>query len=69
MEKEVTRIDENGGEITKNISYVLQLLIVQDLWQAWEVWPSGLRRCSKNQKVPGLNPTRHSAGLRDPTLF
>ena len=31
----------------------------------WE-WPSGLRRC-KNRKVPGSNPTRRSAGLRDPT--
>ena len=30
-------------------------------------WPSGLRRCSKNRKVPGSNPTRCSAGLRDPT--
>ena len=29
-------------------------------------WPSGLRRCCKNQKVPGWSPTRHSAGLRDP---
>ena len=26
MEKEVTRIDENGGEITKNISYILQFI-------------------------------------------
>ena len=32
-------------------------------------WPSGLWRCSKNRKVPGLNPTRRSAGLRDPTLL
>ena len=30
-------------------------------------WPSGLRRCSKNRKVPSSNPTRHLAGLRDPT--
>ena len=30
-------------------------------------WPSGLRRCDQNWKVPGSNPTRHSAGLRDPT--
>ena len=33
----------------------------------WGEWPSGLRRCSKNRKVPGSNPTRRSAGLRDPT--
>ena len=31
------------------------------------MWPSGLRRCSKNRKVPCSNPTRRSAGLRDPT--
>ena len=24
IEKEITRIDKNGGEITKNISYILQ---------------------------------------------
>ena len=30
-------------------------------------WPSGLRRCSKNRKFLGSNPTRLSAGLRDPT--
>ena len=30
-------------------------------------WPSVLRRCSKNRKVPGSNPTRRSAGLRYPT--
>ena len=33
----------------------------------WGEWPSGLRRCSKNRKVLGSNPTRHLAGLRDPT--
>ena len=30
-------------------------------------WPTGLMCCSKNQKVPGSNPTRRSAGLREPT--
>ena len=33
----------------------------------WGEWPSGLRRCNKNRKVPGSKPTRCSAGLRDPT--
>ena len=33
----------------------------------WGEWPSGLGRCSKNRKVSGSNPTRRSAGLRDPT--
>ena len=28
-------------------------------------WPSGLRRCSKNRKVPGSNLIRRPAGLRD----
>ena len=31
------------------------------------LWPSGLRSCSNNRKVPGSNPTRRSAGFRDPT--
>ena len=34
IEKAVTRIDKNEKEITKNISYILPLLIVHDLWQA-----------------------------------
>ena len=33
----------------------------------WGEWPSGLRRCNKNQKVPDSKPTRRLAGLRDPT--
>ena len=33
--KKVTRIDKNGEEITKNISYILQFMIAQDLWQAY----------------------------------
>ena len=32
-------------------------------------WPRGLWQCNENQKVPGSNPTRHSAKLRDPTLL
>ena len=32
-----------------------------------EEWPSGLRRCNKNRKVPGSKQTRRLAGLRDPT--
>ena len=27
--------------------------------------PSGLRRCNQSWNVPGSNPFRHSAGLRD----
>ena len=34
MEKKVTRIDKNGEEMTKNISYILQFIVAQDLWQA-----------------------------------
>ena len=37
------------------------------LHNSWGELPSGLRHCSKNQKVPGSKPTRCSAGLRDPT--
>ena len=29
-------------------------------------WPSELRRCNQNRKVPCSNHTRRSAGLRDP---
>ena len=32
-------------------------------------WPSGLRHCNQNQKVPCSKPTRHLARLRDPTLL
>ena len=35
--------------------------------ESWGEWPSGLRRCDQNRKVPGSNPTRHLARLRDPT--
>ena len=35
IEKEITRTDKNGEEITKNISY--NLLIAQDLWQVHQV--------------------------------
>ena len=28
-------------------------------------WPSGLKCCDQNWKVPGSNPARHSAELRD----
>ena len=34
IEKEVTRIDKNGEQITKNIYYILTLLIAQDFWPA-----------------------------------
>ena len=30
-------------------------------------WPSGLKRCNQNQKVPGSNPNKRLAGFRDPT--
>ena len=33
----------------------------------WGEWHSGLKRCNWNRKIPGSNPTRHSAKLRDPT--
>ena len=31
------------------------------------IWPSGLRRCYQDRKVPGSNPARRLAGLGDPT--
>ena len=33
IEKKVARIDRNGKEITKHISYILQLIVAHDLWQ------------------------------------
>ena len=33
----------------------------------WGEWPSGLRRCNQNRKVPRSNPTMCLARLRDPT--
>ena len=30
-------------------------------------WPGRFRQCNQNQKVPGSNPIRCSAKLRDPT--
>ena len=33
----------------------------------WGQWPSGLRRCSNNQKAPGPNPSSRSTEPRDPT--
>ena len=35
----------------------------------WAEWPSGLRRCDLNRKILGSNPTRRSAGLKDPALL
>ena len=38
-------------------------------WPSWKVggeWPSGLRHCNQNWKVPGSNLTKRSSGLRDP---
>ena len=34
IEKEVTRIDKNGEEIAKNISYILQIIDSARLWLA-----------------------------------
>ena len=33
----------------------------------WGEWPSVLKFCDQNRKVPGSNPTWCLAGLRDPT--
>ena len=35
----------------------------------WGEWPSGLRHCNQNEKIPGSNPTGCLAGLRNPTLL
>ena len=33
IEKEITRIDKDGEEVTKNISYILQFIKAEDLCQ------------------------------------
>ena len=40
------------------------LIVRVALFILWEEWPSGLRRCDQNRKVPGSNPTRRSAGTQ-----
>ena len=40
---------------------------VDHLAKNWREWSSGLRRCNRNRKVAGSNPTKHSVGLRGPT--
>ena len=48
-----------GDSDGENIGWVLV--------SSWGEWPSGLRRCNQNWKVPGSNPARHSARPKDPT--
>ena len=43
---------------------------ITTLWYdttTWGEWPSWLRCCDQNRKVPSSNPTRCLARLRDPT--
>ena len=50
--------------------FPLELIYYYVMWKITNTrgeWPSGLRRCSKNRKVPGSITTRRSAGPRDPT--
>ena len=39
-------------------------LVLEVLDSVWGEWPSGLRRCNKNWKVPGSNPLGARPGLR-----
>ena len=50
-------------------SIPLQLIFQKTFLYIWGEWPSGLRDREKNRKVPGSNPTRHSAELRDPNFL
>ena len=47
------------------MAYWVSGLLVMGEWLSMGEWPSGLRRCSKNRKVPGSNLIRRPAGLRD----
>ena len=42
--------------------WFLKLQSFEDVLQ-WGEWPSGLRRCNKNWKVPGSNPLGARPGL------
>ena len=45
---------------------------ITTLWYdttTWGEWPSWLRCCDQNRKVPSSNPTRYLARLRDPTHY
>ena len=44
-----------------------RLKCCDDRFAANPQWPSGLRCHNQNRKVLGSNPTRRSAGLREPT--
>lgn len=35
-------------------------------WREWGEWPSGLRHCDWNRKIPRSNPTRQLARPKDP---
>ena len=53
----------NSPKILRKISKMKK----REIFGNGEKWPSGSRHCNQNWKVPGSNPTRRSARLRDPT--
>ena len=57
--------DKNSSHVGHHVSSQIAALF-RDM-REWGEWPSRLRRCYQNWKVPGSNPARRSAGLRDPT--
>lgn len=46
-----------------NLTYQL----IRDDWIQMGEWPSRLKRCNENRKIPGSDSTRRPAGIRNPT--
>ena len=76
--KNIWTSEKSGSDVIMTIYEVISdSPVFARFWANWMLdsykvqyrgeWPSGLRRCNKNRKVPGSKPARRSAGLRDPT--
>ena len=51
----------NHNDLT-NLSFILKNSVFSEAY-FWEEWPSGLRHCNQNWKVPSSIPARHWLGL------
>ena len=68
IEKDVTRIDKNGEETTKNISYMSQFIVVQDLWQThYQVF--SITKSNVNKETIFKNVKLAKLNINIPTVF
>ena len=68
IEKDVTRIDKNGEETTKNISYMSQFIVVQDLWQThYQVF--SITKSNVNTETILKNVKLAKLNINIPTVF